>query len=65
MAKVKIAARIRKRWFFWPAVIILVTIGKLGLICDKVSPAHVGGVETGRERVGRWLADYAMVIEGE
>lgn len=53
----------RKRWFFWPALICIVMLGRLGLIRDKVSTAHHGGIETGQERAARWLADHAIRIE--
>lgn len=53
----------RKRWFFWPAIVCLVMLGRLGLIRDKFSAAHQGGVETGQERAARWLADHAIRIE--
>lgn len=53
----------RKRWFFWPAMICIVVIGRLGLIRDKVSAAHHDGIETGQERAARWLPDHAIRIE--
>jgi hypothetical protein len=54
---------LRKRWFFWPAAIILATMGRLGLIRGRASADHRDGIETGQERVGRWLADHAIRIE--
>jgi len=50
MTDLKLAGRIRKRWFFWPAVVVIVALGKVGILRDQ-------------ERAGRWLADHAMVIE--
>jgi hypothetical protein len=63
MAKTHLSLHVRKRWFFWPAMLILVAAGKLGLIRDKASDAHADGVETGPERAARWLVDHAVVIE--
>lgn len=63
MAHVQADIVVRRRWFFWPALVLIVALGKIGLIRDKVSPAHHGGIETGQERAGRWIADHAMRIE--
>lgn len=63
MAEQNLVLHAQKRWFFWPAIICIVAIGRLGLIRDKVSAAHHGGIETGQERAARWLADHAIRIE--
>lgn len=63
MAEVQAQVIIRKRWFFWPAIITVAVLGKMGLIRDKDSPEHFGGRITGQERAGKWLADHAMRIE--
>jgi hypothetical protein len=63
MAQVQAQIIVRKRWFFWPALIAAAILGKLGLIRGKASAEHFGGIITGQERVGRWIADHAMRIE--
>jgi hypothetical protein len=63
MAQLEAQIILRKRWFFWPAILTASLLGKLGLIRDKLSAAHHGGVITGQERAAKWLADHAMVIE--
>lgn len=47
MAQVKAQLIIRKRWFFYPAAIIMVVLGNLGIIRDQ-------------EKAGKWLADHAL-----
>lgn len=50
MADVQVTLVLRKRWFFWPALVTLVVLGKVGIIKDP-------------EWAGRWLAENAMRIE--
>jgi hypothetical protein len=63
MARQSLTLHMQKRWFFWPAIVALAALGKLGLIRDKPSEEHHGGIETGQERAARWLADHAIRIE--
>lgn len=50
MAEVKAQVILTRRWFFWPAMLAMVALGKLGIL---KSP----------DRAGKWLADHAMRIE--
>lgn len=50
MARCNVTLHTRKRWFFWPALVAIVVLGKLGVLRSQ-------------DRAGRWLADHAMVIE--
>lgn len=50
MGQVQLRTVVRKRWFFWPAILIISALGKLGILKD---PA----------KAGKWLADHAMRIE--
>lgn len=52
MAEINLTLRARKRWFFWPAVITFVMLGKLRILRDP-------------DWAGKWLADHAMVLEVE
>ncbi len=63
MAQVSVTLRAHKRWFFWPAVVAIVVLGKMGLIRDRLSAAHVSGIETGQERAARWLAEHAIIVD--
>jgi hypothetical protein len=47
---VNVEVRARKRWFFWPAVLVMVSLGKLGILKNP-------------DRAAKWLADHAMRIE--
>lgn len=49
-AKLALKLHIRKRWFFWPAMVTIVTLGRLGILRDM-------------EAAGAWLARYAMVLK--
>ena len=50
MAQLNLSIRVRKRWFFWPALVVIVMLGKAGILRDQ-------------HRAAKWLADHAMVIE--
>lgn len=50
MAKVEAHIHIVKRWFFWPATVLLAGLWKIGIIKDL-------------EKAGKWLANNAMRIE--
>lgn len=43
-------AKVTKRWFFWPAMLSIVALGRLGFIRSP-------------ERAAKWLADHAMRLE--
>lgn len=55
--------KVTKRWFFWPAVLVVFVIGRLGLIRARPSRDYVGGVEPAESRAAKWIADWAMRIE--
>lgn len=46
----QVEVTIRKRWFYWPALLGMVALGKVGIL---KSP----------EAAAKWLADNALVIE--
>lgn len=45
-----ITLHVRRRWFFRPALYVLMAAAAVRLPCDQ-------------RRAGRWLADHAIVIE--
>ncbi len=63
MPGVTLTLYVRKRWFFYPALAIIVVALKLGLIPDRRSDTHWGGIEHGADRAARWLAEKAMHAE--
>lgn len=40
----------KRRWSFWPAFLVIVTFGRLGILKDV-------------DKAGTWLADHAMRVE--
>ena len=50
MAQVEAQLIIRKRWFFWPVVLVMLALAKLGILKDH-------------GRAGKWLGDHAMRVE--
>jgi hypothetical protein len=63
MARMNLAMKVQKRWFFWPAVVVIMLAGKLGLIRPRPSAEYVDGMDPGEVRAARWLTDHAMRIE--
>jgi hypothetical protein len=63
MEQVNATVVLRRRWFFWPALLTLSLLGRLGLIRDKADPPRWNGKITGQERAAKWLAERAMRIE--
>lgn len=49
MAQVQLRIAVRKRWFFWPAFIILVALNRIGLVPDL-------------GKSGSWLAEHKWRI---
>jgi hypothetical protein len=50
MAQTNLQFTVRKRWFFWPAILTFCALGKLGILRNPDAAA-------------KWLADHAMKIE--
>lgn len=50
MAQVELQLKVTKRWFFGPALIVIVLLGRVGLLRDH-------------HKAAKWLADRAMRIE--
>ena len=50
MAKVEAHIVVSKRWFFWPAILTIAALGKLGILKDQ-------------QKAGKWLADHAFRME--
>jgi hypothetical protein len=50
MAQVDAQIILRKCWFFWPAILTISALGKLGVLRDQ-------------QKAAQWLADNAMRIE--
>jgi hypothetical protein len=63
MAQVTVELSLRPKWWMRPALASAALFLRLGLIRDAASPEHFGGVITAEERVAKWLADYAFMVE--
>lgn len=50
MAQVELKLKVIKRWFFGPALVVIVLLGRVGMLRDQ-------------HKAARWLADRAMRIE--
>lgn len=50
MATTNLHVSLRKRWFFWPALVATSLLGRVGVL---KSP----------ERAAKWIAEHAMRIE--
>ena len=50
MAQIEVEIAVTRRWFFWPAMLIIVALGKCGFLHDQ-------------QRAAKWLADHAMCLE--
>jgi len=61
MANLTLTLSLRKRWWFWGAVIIGYCLVRIGVVRDKASAAHVNGVEPAMDRVINWIADKGLV----
>lgn len=48
--RVNLTLTVRKRWFFWPAMLTIVALGKVGVLKDI-------------DKAAKWLADNAMRLE--
>jgi hypothetical protein len=63
MAQVQVTLTVRPKWWMRPALWASFWALQIGLIRDKPSAEHFGGVMTADERVSKWLADYAFRFE--
>jgi hypothetical protein len=50
MAEIQVRLYVSKRWYFWPALVLILILGRLRLIRDP-------------NTAGKWLANHAMRIE--
>jgi hypothetical protein len=50
MAQTGIHITASKRWFFWPALVLFMALGKLGILRDS-------------QKAAKWLVKWAMRIE--
>ncbi len=50
MAQTEAKLRLTRRWFFAPALLTIVLLGRIGILRDE-------------HRAAKWLADHAMTIE--
>lgn len=48
--KLNLHAKVTKRGFFWPALLVIVALGWMGIIRSP-------------EKAAKWLADHAMRLE--
>lgn len=63
MAELQVTLVVHPKWWMRPAVELAIVAVALGLIRDKPSSEHWGGIITAEERVAKWLTDFAFKIE--
>jgi hypothetical protein len=63
IVQLTVTLHLEPKWWMRPALWISCWALKLGLIRDKPSAEHFGGVITAEERVSKWLANYAFRFE--
>lgn len=63
MAQLQVTLAVRPKWWMRPVLWASVWALHFGLIRDKPSTEHFGGIITADERVSRWLANYAFRFE--
>ena len=62
MANVKVTLTFRTRWFFWPLLLGLSALHRLGLFGDRPSALYIDGLELWHERMAALVVGKAVII---